>query len=82
MIGGSVKGGRVLGEYPQEFVEGDEAQIALSRGRMIPRYPWEAMLKGAGEWFGVPQEDMDTVLPMKKNFPNELLYGKDDLFAE
>merc|ERR1712007_14417 len=63
MIGGGVKGGRVLGDYPQEFVEGDEAQIALSRGRMIPQYPFEAMLKGVGEWFGVPQEDIDTVLP-------------------
>jgi len=82
MIGGSVSGGKILGKYPVDFIEGDEDQIALSRGRMIPQYPWEAMLKGVSQWFGVPQEDMNTVLPMKKNFPNELLYGKDDLFME
>jgi len=77
-----VSGGKILGKYPVDFIEGDEDQIALSRGRMIPQYPWEAMLKGVSQWFGVPQEDMNTVLPMKKNFPNELLYGKDDLFME
>jgi len=82
MIGGSVSGGKILGQYPQDFIEGDEARIALSRGRMIPTFPWEAMLHPVAEWFGVPQEDMDTVLPMKKNFPNELMYGKDDLFME
>lgn len=40
MFGGSVNGGQVLGKYPDNFSEGDPAGLALSRGRMLPTYPW------------------------------------------
>ena len=52
----------------------------LSRGRLIPTMPWDAMLQGTADWLGVRSTEMDLVLPMRKNFPPELLYGKDDLF--
>ncbi|KAL7542550.1 hypothetical protein ACHAXR_011864 [Thalassiosira sp. AJA248-18] len=83
MFGGAVKGGQVLGQYPSDFEEGDAEGIALSRGRMIPTAPWDAMWKPLAEWFGVNATgpDMDKVLPMHKNFPQELLYNETDVFS-
>merc|ERR1719253_144404 len=82
MFGGAVKGGQVLGQYPSNFEEGDEEGIMLSRGRMIPTTPWDAMWLGVSEWFGVPSNspEMEKVLPLHTNFPPEKLYGKADLF--
>lgn len=80
MLGGKVRGGRVLGQYPHDFEPSSSNDIVLGRGRIIPTHPWDAMLKGAVEWFGVAPSDVDRVLPMRKNFPSELIYGKEDLF--
>jgi len=79
MLGGSVKGGQILGTYPDEFTE--NGPRALSRGRMLPTTPWDAMWNGVAEWFGVPASEMDKVMPHRQNFmPENLLFGKDDLF--
>merc|ERR1711982_305797 len=82
MFGGSVNGGQVLGLYPSDFEQGDDAGLVLSRGRMIPTTPWDAMWKGTAEWFGIPAAgpEMDKVLPMHKNFPQEMLYNQTMLF--
>jgi uncharacterized protein (DUF1501 family) len=82
MMGGSVKGGYVLGKYPSEFQEGDAEGLALSRGRMIPTTPWDAMWRGVVEWFGVAPNSpqMDKVLPMAKNFDQGILYDASVLF--
>lgn len=82
MFGGAVKGGKVLGEYPVDFEQGDDAGIVLSRGRMIPTSPWDSMWYGVAEWFGIPSHgpEMDKVLPMHMNFPASKLYGKETLF--
>ena len=81
MLGGSVDGGKVLGDYPTVFEKHSGNDYVLNNGRLIPRFPWDAMWQGAAEWFGVPDEDLDKVLPMRKNFPDELLYTMDDLFV-
>ena len=81
MLGGSVNGGKVLGDYPTVFEKHSGNDYVLNNGRLIPRFPWDAMWQGAAEWFGVPDEDLDKVLPMRKNFPDELLYTMDDLFV-
>ena len=82
MLGGSVKGGRVLGKYLSEFEPGPENPLMLtSRGRVVPQFPWDAMWYGTAGWFGVPEgPDMEKVLPMHTNFPSELLYDKEQLF--
>jgi len=83
MFGGSVNGGHVLGKYPKAFEIGDEDKIALSRGRMIPTTPWDAMWQGTAEWFGIPPNSpaMDKVLPMHNNFPDLVnSYHEYDLF--
>ena len=82
MFGGSVNGGHVLGLYPSDFEQGDDAGLVLNRGRMIPTTPWDAMWKGTAEWFGIPAAgpEMDKVLPIHKNFPQEMLYNQTMLF--
>jgi uncharacterized protein (DUF1501 family) len=82
MFGGSVNGGQVLGHYPTHFQQGDAAKLALSRGRMIPTTPWDAMWYGTASWFGIPVggPEMDKVLPMHKNFPTTTLYDEAKLF--
>jgi len=84
MFGGAVKGGQVLGRYPEVFNEGEGSNFALSRGRMIPEFPWDAMWHGTAEWFGIPPNSpsMDKVLPMHKNFPASSLYNKAALFND
>jgi len=82
MLGGSVNGGKVLGSYPDDFVQSPTNPIALSRGRMIPTHPWDAMWLGTAEWFGIKtQADLNKVLPMHKNFDPSLLYAESDLFV-
>lgn len=82
MFGGSVNGGQVLGHYPVDFQQGDAAGLALSRGRMIPTTPWDAMWLGTAAWFGIPVDtpQMTKVLPMHENFPSSMLYNEAQLF--
>ena len=82
ILGGSVSGKKVLGRYPDDFEQSSTNDFALSRGRMIPEFPWDAVLLGTASWFGIPPDspEMERVLPMHKNFPSSLLYNEADLF--
>ena len=71
----------VLGLYPSDFEQHEGNSYALSRGRMIPTTPWDAMWKGTAEWFGVSAGEMEKVLPMHKNFPSSKIYDKSQLFV-
>ena len=71
----------MLGLYPTDFEQHEGNPFALSRGRMIPTTPWDAMWKGTAEWFGVTEGEMDKVLPMHKNFPSSKIYNKSQLFV-
>jgi uncharacterized protein (DUF1501 family) len=74
--GGSVRGGQILGVYPDDLSpEGDQI---LKRGRTVPTTPWEAVWAGVGEWFGVNEADMDKVLPNRGSFAS--FFSKEDLF--
>ena len=75
MLGGAVKGGQILGQYPELHESGSQW---LKRGRMIPTTSWEQVWNGVAQWFGVGDAAMDDVLPLKNNFPR--LFTKADLF--
>ena len=77
MLGGAVKGGQILGEYPTELSE--KSPLWLKKGRMIPTTSWEMVWNGIAQWFGVDESGMDAVLPLKQNFPR--LFTGDDLFT-
>ena len=78
ILGGGLKGGKVLGQFPTVFSE--DGPLALSRGRMLPTTPWDAIWNGIAPWMGVPGPDMDTVLPMKKNFDSSVLFTEAEVF--
>ena len=75
MLGGAVKGGQILGQYPELHESGSQW---LKKGRMIPTTSWDMIWHGIAEWFGVAEGAMADVLPLKDNFPR--LYSKGDLF--
>jgi cullin-associated NEDD8-dissociated protein 1 len=76
---GSLKGGRILGTYPDTLTEQNEKH--LGRGRMIPEHSWEFMWDPVARFFGVDnEEDLEYVLPNVRNFEG-LLPNVDDMFT-
>merc|ERR1712098_103566 len=57
VMGGSVQGGRLFGEYPTLLNE--SSPLNLGRGRMIPTRSWESIYAPLGEWLGVDPADLD-----------------------
>lgn len=66
IAGGSINGGRILGDFPDSLAS--DGDLNIGRGRLIPTIGWEYAWSGICEWFGVAQEDMATVLPNLNNF--------------
>lgn len=78
MMGGAVKGRRILGSYPSDISEGSD--LDLGRGRMLPTTSWEALWNGVLEWFGVEASQMDAVLPNRRNFAPSQLFNVSQMF--
>lgn len=78
MAGGSVNGGRILGQYPENL--GPEGDLNVGRGRLIPTLSWEAMWNGVVEWFGVEPSQMSYVLPNVHKFSDSEKFTKSELF--
>ena len=78
--GGAVRGGRVLGEYPDDLT--DDGAQNIGRGRLIPTTSWEAVWQGLAQWLGVDEQHMDDVLPNRANFNASDLFSQADLFDE
>jgi uncharacterized protein (DUF1800 family)/uncharacterized protein (DUF1501 family) len=67
MTGGGVKGGQILGHYPQPMSPDNDYWIA--RSRFIPTTPWDAVWNGVAQWLGVMDDiDLDWALPNRKSF--------------
>lgn len=81
ILGGKVKGGQMLNQFPSSLKEG--AYNDLGRGRLIPAYPWETMLKPIAEWMGLDtssQETLDAVFPNIGRFNSSIVPGEDYIF--
>ena len=76
VAGGSIKGRRIMGEYPGDW-SADGPQI-LNRGRVIPSTSWNHIWNPIAQWMGVREDDLDTVLPDRVNFPD--LFTHTDLY--
>ena len=62
LMGGAVKGGRILGKYPSDLTEAGE--LTVGRGRFIPTTSWDVVWHGIAKWMGVEtEEEMREVLP-------------------
>jgi len=79
MLGGSLKGGRVLGDFPSRLDHESDLNIGKERGRLIPTTSWESVWNGVAQWFGVDEDMMEGVLPNLGNFPGQL-FTRDDMF--
>lgn len=76
---GKMKGGQILGEYPDDLTQ-DGDRIISDVGIVMPTTPWESLWNGIAEWFGVTSEnDMKSILPNKGPF-EDLLFSGSDLF--
>lgn len=78
MIGGSVSGGQIVGEYPPDLTT--EGPLNIGRGRMIPTTPWDAVFKGIATWMGVPESDLNHVCPNIGNFDASYFFDPENLF--
>mmetsp|Transcript_11517 Transcript_11517/g.17601 ORF Transcript_11517/g.17601 Transcript_11517/m.17601 type:complete len:164 (-) Transcript_11517:233-724(-) len=78
VLGGSINGGRVLGEFPKDMREG--GGLNVGRGRLIPTTPYDSVFNGVAEWFGVPEEKLDEVLPNRNSFIARDLLTQSDLY--
>ena len=80
ILGGQVKGGRILGEYPTDLSSG--SPLNIGRGRFIPTTPFDAVWYGVSKWLGVDtDEGLDKVLPNKNSFLGKL-FDESDLYEE
>ena len=62
ILGGDVKGGKILGEYPSDLTPG--GNLVDDRGRFLPTTSWDSIWNGVLEWAGVTEEtDLDYCLP-------------------
>jgi len=80
IIGGALNGGQIFNEYLNSFEQEDNANLADSRGRVKPSFPWESVLAPVAEWMGVP--DASDIFPNLKYFNrSKHIVSKDDLFV-
>jgi cullin-associated NEDD8-dissociated protein 1 len=80
IMGGSVRGGQILGKFPSRF---DDPDLHIGNGILIPTTPWEGMWNGIAQWAGVDDNALDKVLPNRKNFLNgDYLFTKDRMFKK
>jgi len=78
MVGGGVKGGQILGQYPDKLT--DDGSVHIGRGRLLPTSSWEAVWNGLLRWFGVQDDQFSSVLPNLTNFPQNQLFSEAQLF--
>lgn len=60
VVGGSVKGGDIYGEFPVLEIDGPND---TGRGRWIPTTSVDEYSATLARWFGVPESELETVLP-------------------
>ncbi len=70
IIGGSVGGGKVYGNYPLSLALNND--LDLGRGRLIPTTSVDEYNAELATWFGIPNNSMLTdILPNLRNFYQE-----------
>lgn len=71
VIGGAVKGARYFGEAPPVSI-GDssapEDQWHVGQGRLLPRTSTDQFAATLAKWFGVPNSELNAILPNLRHF--------------
>lgn len=69
VMGGSVVGKKIHGEYPDSLAPGNE--LDLGRGRLLPTMAVDEMAAEIAMWYGVGNDaDLEHILPNVRNFPS------------
>jgi uncharacterized protein (DUF1501 family)/uncharacterized protein (DUF1800 family) len=78
IMGGDVKGGQILGEYPSDY----DGHLDAGRGRMVPTTPWDSVWHGISQWMGINDEEtLQKVIPGRQSeIQNNEYFNEDDLF--
>jgi len=80
MFGGSVKGGQVLGTYPDDLT--DDGPNTLGRGRLIPTTSWDACFTSIASWLGIQKKSWSSICPNCFNFPESHFFDPNDVFHD
>ena len=67
MASGSLKGGEIFGEYPDDLTDAGP-QIVSDVGIVMPSTPWEALWNGVAQWFGVDRYDYCLIAFIQTQF--------------
>jgi uncharacterized protein (DUF1501 family) len=67
VLGGGVRGGENYGTFPVHELSGPDD--AGDRGNWIPTTALDQYAATLASWFGVPDADLDRILPNLRNFP-------------
>lgn len=79
MIGGGLKGGRILGEFPSSLLPNGPQR---SGGRVIPSTPWDSIWNGVAEWMGISGDsNLDEVCPNRGKFDSQILFNATTMFT-
>lgn len=78
VMGGSVDGGKIHGEYPADITAA--GPINIGRGRLIPTSSWETMMNSVVSWMGVPSKDLDYCMPNRQQTGTKL-YTAEEVFV-
>jgi len=73
VVGGAVKGKAFYGTPPPVSVgntAADDDQWHVGQGRLLPTTSVDQYAATLAKWFGVPDSDLNSILPNLKNFNN------------
>lgn len=65
LIGGGLKGGQIYGQFPT-LLGGSDYDIG--RGRVLPTTSVDAYTAEIASWFGVPPQELGSIIPNALNF--------------
>lgn len=69
VMGGSVKGGEVYGDYPISLDTEKNTSLDVGRGRLLPTMSVDELAAELGMWYGLQNDGtLETVLPNIRNF--------------
>ena len=81
MMGGGIKGGEILGDFP-ERLDPKHNDLDVGNGRILPTRPWEAVWKAVAQWMDVEPCLQEFVVPNAKWFADNQLFSCDQLFDD
>ena len=81
MAGGNVKGGKILGDYPD--LSPDNLHRIDTRARFVPTTPWDSVWNGIANWFGIRDEpSLNYAVPNRDSFNECDLFYDSQLFRD